>query len=84
MNTESVEKKQREARFFLTKMIEHEARAFRDVEPFDFYLSAFLSAARSVDYPLHHEQAATYPVWRDSWKAALAPNDDQLMKIHGG
>ena len=80
MNTESVEKKQREARFFLTKMIEHEARAFGDREPFDFYLSAFLSAARSIDYRLHHEQAATYPAWRDSWKAALAPNDDQLMK----
>ena len=61
-------------------MIEHEARAFGDREPFDFFLSAFLSASRSIDYRLRHEQSAIYPVWRDSWNAALAPNDDQLMK----
>jgi hypothetical protein len=79
MNTENVEKKQREARFFLTKMIDQEARAFGDREPFDFYLSAFLSASRSIDYRLRHEQSA-YRAWRDSWNAALAPNDDQLMK----
>jgi len=77
---EYVEKKQREARFFLNKMIEQEAHAFGDREPFDFYLSAFLSASRSIDYRLRHEQSAIYPAWRDSWNAALAPDDDQLMK----
>ncbi len=79
MNTESVEKKQREARFFLTKMINQEARAFGDREAFDFYLSAFLSASRSIDYRLRHEQS-TYRAWRESWNAALAPDDDQLLK----
>jgi hypothetical protein len=35
----------READFFVGKMGEQERRAFGDKEPFDFYLSAFLSAA---------------------------------------
>jgi hypothetical protein len=40
-----VDKKLREARFFLDQMREQERRAFGDKEPFDFYLSAFLNAA---------------------------------------
>ena len=80
MNIQNVEKKQREGRFFLSKMTEQESRAFGERESFDFYLSAFLSASRSIDYRLRHEQSANYPAWRDSWNAALAPNDDQLMK----
>jgi hypothetical protein len=80
MNIENVEKKQREARFFLSKMIEQESRAFGEREPFDFYLSAFLSASRSIDYRLRHEQAVIYPAWRNSWNSTLAASDDQLMK----
>jgi hypothetical protein len=60
MNVERVEKKLREAQYFLDQMIEKERLAFGDKEPFDFNLSAFLSAARSVDYPLRHEQPGTY------------------------
>jgi hypothetical protein len=48
MNIESAEKKLREAKFFLNKMIEQERGAFGDKEQFGFYLSAFLSAATSV------------------------------------
>src|SRR6201987_4938645 len=61
MDLERIEKKLREARFFFGKMINQESRAFGDKEPFDFYLSAFLSAGRTVDYRLRHDQATTYP-----------------------
>jgi hypothetical protein len=50
MNIDSIEKKLREAQFFLGQMREQERRAFGDREPFDFFLSAFLSAVRTVDY----------------------------------
>jgi hypothetical protein len=45
---ENVEKKLREARFFLDKMIDHDCKANKDKEKFDFYLSAFLSAGRTA------------------------------------
>ncbi len=80
MNIESVEKKLREAQFFLSKMTEQEQRAFGEREPFDFYLSAFLSAARSIDYRLRHEQKAIYPVWRSAWNAKLSLDEDKLIK----
>jgi hypothetical protein len=35
-----------------------------DKEPFDYYLSAFLNAARTVDYRLRDQQGATYVSWR--------------------
>jgi hypothetical protein len=90
MNIEGVEKKLREGRFFLNKMIEHERRAFGEKEPFDFYLSAFLSAARTVDYRLRHEQAAIYPAWRTAWDSRNQADqglikfmvDDRNVEVH--
>jgi hypothetical protein len=76
----SVEKKLREARFFLDQMRQQERRAFGDKEPFDFYLSAFLNAVRTVDYRLRHEQPATYPAWRKRWNAAH-PTQDELITV---
>jgi hypothetical protein len=81
MKLPNVDKKLREARFFLGKMGDQERLAFGDKEPFDFFLSAFLSAARSVDYRLRHEQKALYPSWRASWNAALPPHQDLLIKF---
>jgi hypothetical protein len=77
---ENVEKKLRETEFFLAKMREQEERAFGDREPFDFYLSAFLSAARSVDYRLRHEQEAIYGPWRERWNDAHR-KEDALIKF---
>jgi len=76
-----VHKKLREAEFFLGKMIEQEPRFVGDKEPFDFYLSAFLSAGRSVDYRLRREQGDTYPVWRNAWDKRLAKDDAHLIKL---
>jgi hypothetical protein len=78
---ENVEKKLREAKFFLNKMIEHERVAFKDKEPFEFYLSAFLSAGRTVDYRLLHEQKAIYPTWRTAWDATLTQAHQDLIKF---
>jgi hypothetical protein len=71
MNIENVDKKLREAKFFLAKMVEQEGRACSDKEEFDFYLSAFHSAARAVDYRLRHEQGAIYRAWRKTWYLKL-------------
>ena len=90
MNLETVEKKLREAESFLAQMREQEARAFGDKEPFDFQLSAFLNAGRTVDYRLCHEHEATYKTWRERWDA-LNPKeaaliqyfaDDRNLEIH--
>jgi hypothetical protein len=82
-----VHKKLAEAQFFLSKMIEQERRIFRGgdprepFEPFDYYLSAFLSAGRTVDYRLRHEQAVIYPAWRTAWDASLTPQENSLIKF---
>jgi hypothetical protein len=47
LTIEHLEKKMREAQFFLAKMSEYESRAFGEREPFEFYLSAFYSASSS-------------------------------------
>jgi hypothetical protein len=78
MNAESVEKKLREAQYFLEQMIEKERLAFGDKEQFDFNLSAFLSAMKTVDYRLRREQPGTYPTWRTAWDAKLSSADDCL------
>ena len=76
-----VRKKLREARFFLGKMADRAQMAFGEHEESDFYLSAFLSAGRSVDYRLRHEQGATYSTFRVSWDNALSPDKQRLMKF---
>jgi hypothetical protein len=76
-----IDKKLREARFFLGRMAERAQMAFGDHEEFDFYLSAFLSAGRSVDYRLRHEEAAAYTTFRNSWDSALSPDDQRLVKF---
>jgi hypothetical protein len=81
MDLERIEKKLREARFFLDKMRDQESRAFGDKEPFDFYLSAFLNAARTVDYRLRHEQATTYPAWRKIWDANSPTSEQTLINF---
>jgi hypothetical protein len=75
-----IDKKLREARFFLRKMGERAQIAFGEHEEFDFYLSAFLSAGRSVDYRLRHEQGAAYVTFRAGWEKTLSPDDQCLVK----
>ena len=53
-------KKLREARFFLAKMTKDSRSTKLAGEDFDFYLSAFLSAGRSVTLVLQVEQQDLY------------------------
>ena len=76
-----VNKKLREAAFFLGKMEARHREAFGDREEFDFYLSAFLCATRSIDYRLRHEQGSTYEKFRESWDGTLTTDKRQLAKF---
>src|SRR3990172_7950505 len=76
-----IDKKLREARFFFRKMEKRAQMAFGDHEEFDFYLSAFLNAGRSVDYRLRHEQCAAYRKFRVGWDSTLSPDDQSLVKF---
>jgi hypothetical protein len=90
VNIDSIDKKLREALFFLKYMRDQEQLAFGDREPFDFFLSAFLSAVRTVDYRLRHEHSSNYPGWRAAWNAGHTSddavikfmNDDRRLEVH--
>src|ERR1043166_9715079 len=75
MAIENVEAKLGEARTFLDKMREQEQMAFGTREMFDHSLSAFLNAARTVDYRLRHEYPGKYPAWRNARNAKHASQD---------
>jgi hypothetical protein len=81
MDIARVHKTIEEAQLFLGKMNEQERQIAGDKQPFDYYLSAFLNAARTVDYRLRHEQGATYPRWRDAWNTRLTLEQRGLMKF---
>jgi hypothetical protein len=81
MDLVRVQRKIAEAHFFLRHMIEQERRLVGDRESFDYYLSAFLSAGRTVDYRLRHAQKATYPEWRTGWDTGLSPQESALIKF---
>lgn len=75
-----VSKKLREARFFLGQMEQlgrSTASTRLDHDHFEFYLSAFLSAARSItDY---FERDRKYRVWYRDWKMSQPEEDRQLI-----
>jgi hypothetical protein len=79
---ERTRKKLREAEFFLQALTGAEPEVFRqEPEAADFYLSAFLTAGRSVTFALRKEQNVEYEAWKPGWFAKLAPDDATLMKF---
>ena len=74
-------KKLREARFFLEKLRDEVKSIPRDPELFEFYLSAFLSAGRSVTFVLQAEEKDKYDTWYRSWVQALPPEDRQVLAL---
>jgi hypothetical protein len=67
---DATEKKLREAQFFAGEI--DTARRTREPEckeAIDFYLSAFLSAARSVYHVLKSKAPTVFPRWCDEWLA---------------
>ena len=76
MDIQVIEKKLREARFFLWQMREHERLASEDTEPFEFYLSAFLTAGMSVRGAFHYERdlkrSEAIKAWKQRWEDSLS------------
>jgi hypothetical protein len=74
-------KKIAEAQWFLDRLTEQRARFFGDKEPFDYLLSAYLNAARKVEYRLHHEHNSLYKPWRKKWDAGCTADELALMSF---
>jgi len=71
--------KLREAQFFLAKLAAEASTERLDREDFEFYLSAFLAAGRSVTFALQFEQKPLYDGWYPGWRATLPPDDADLF-----
>jgi hypothetical protein len=77
---ERTRKKIRQAEFFLHRLTaEQEGVIHPDPESSDFYLSAFLSAARSITLTLGEEQPVEYGEWLPGWYLGLSENDRKLL-----
>jgi hypothetical protein len=80
-NIPKTEKKLREAKLFLSRMMKAAKAVRLDREDFDFYLSAFFNTGRSVTFCLHFEQKQAYDRWFPEWKEALNEDDRTLLKF---
>jgi ribonucleotide reductase alpha subunit len=79
---ERTHKKLREAGYFLRLMSADSGKWFRqEPEAVDFYISAFVSAARAVTFVLHKERPDVYERWRDDWFDRLALQEPELAKL---
>jgi hypothetical protein len=75
------ERKLREARFFLRKLQEKAQAVVGDPEEFGFYLSALLSAGRSVTFALQVENKDGYDAWFPVWFEKQNQQDQDLFKF---
>lgn len=79
---EATQKKLREAIFFFDKLSKANQEVVRNnPETFSYYLSAFLSAARSVTFALQFEEKEKYDAWFPGWHDRLAQEDKDLFKL---
>lgn len=81
-HTEATRKKLREAGFFLRLLagVPKYSAMTPEPEAGQFYLSAFLSAARAVSFALQMERKAEWDAWIKGWRASLSDRDLQLWK----
>lgn len=75
------ERKLREARFFLRKLQEKAQTVVGDPEEFGFFLSALLSAGRSVTFALQVENKDGYDAWFPVWLEKQNQEDQDLFKF---
>ena len=79
---EATQDKLAEARFFLGQLRAEAARVVRPDPPaFGHYLSAFISAARSVPWVLQNEAKEKYGAWKPKWEAGLTNEERELLKF---
>jgi hypothetical protein len=70
-----------EAEFFHRKLVEVGRSTFSpEPEAFGFYLSAFVSAGRSVSLALQAEHKEKYDDWFPTWEASLTEDQRSLLK----
>jgi hypothetical protein len=68
-----------EAQFFLDRLEGEDVKIGVDTSPFRHYLSAFLSAGRSVTFALQKEAKTTYSEWFPSWRESLLQDEQRLL-----
>lgn len=79
---EAAKKKLREELFFFDALSKEGGKVVRnDPEIFSYYLSAFLSAARSVTFTLQWEEKEKYDAWFPDWSDGLAEEDKKLFGL---
>jgi hypothetical protein len=85
MQTPATNNKFAEARFFLNRLKEENKKPFRnEPEAFGCFLSAFLSAARSVTLVLQTEAKKTYDDVFPRWLEGLPTEDRELLEYMNG
>jgi hypothetical protein len=81
LNIEATKAKLAEADFFYRKLEAQRQRVVRnEPEAFGYYLSAFLSAARSVQWVLKTEQRDKYDEWVTDWDKSRSGDDLDLWR----
>jgi len=74
-------KKLAEASFFLRKMRDSQEALSVNSDEFGFYISAFVSAGRSVTFVLQAEQKSLYDAWFGGWEQALSAEEQALLEF---
>jgi hypothetical protein len=78
---DATQKKLREARFFAQMLGKvNRQPGGNEPEEFEFYLSAFLSAARAVTFTLQYEEKDKYDAWSPAWFSSRGLEDQALLK----
>ena len=79
---EATQRKLREAQFFLERLIQARGQAVRnEPEVLGYYLSALLSAARSVTWALQFEEKDKYDTWFPAWLASRGAEEQALLRF---
>jgi hypothetical protein len=79
---EKTQAKLDEVRFFWRLLVESREQPLRH-EPgaFSYYLSAFLSAGRSVPWRMQAEEKAKYDAWLPAWESTLTSEKRELLRV---
>jgi len=83
---EATQRKLREAQFFYGRLVDSKDLMGPDrnePDAFSFYLSAFMSAARSVPWVLQCEEKEKYEAWKPKWEEQLSPFANNLVAAGG-
>lgn len=77
---EATQRKLREARFFYRQLVaEGDKTITSEPEAFFYFLSAFLSAGRSVTWVLQTEEKNKYDAWFPQWKRTRSDDERKLL-----